>query len=320
MKVYEYPIARHTQGAPLDLTLDQNILDTPQLDALEFFPDAIILANGQARITYMNPAAEQLLGVSLEIARGHVLDKVLTLQDRESQQPIPVSEFPSRNTPFDGTFHYLVSNGGGLIPVQYSVARTRTKSGAAAGYIVSLRNASDLQQHIDKLVTQSMHDEHTRLLRRAELVKRMWRLLQETDSGNSHAFLYLDLDDFKAVNDTAGHAAGDLAIRQIASRFKGVVRDRDTLSRLGGDEFGLLLENCPAEFARERAQQLHRAVEAYALHWKGETYRLGVSIGLTHYKTANHSLNSILASADAACYQAKRSVGDGQHIKEVILD
>lgn len=132
--------------------------------------------------------------------------------------------------------------------------------------------------------------------------------------------LYLDLDDFKAVNDTAGHAAGDLAIRQIASRFKGVVRDRDTLARLGGDEFGLLLENCPAELARERAQQLHRAVEAYALHWKGETYRLGVSIGLTLFKTANHSLNSILASADAACYQAKRSVGDGQHIQEVTLD
>lgn len=320
MRVYEYPIARHIQAAPLDLALDQNGLDIIQMNALAYFPDAIILADGQARITYLNPAAEQLLEMPLGIARGHVLDKVLTLQDRESQQPIAVSGLFSRNKPFDGSFHHLVNNGGGLIPVQYSVARTRTESGAAAGYIISLRNARDLQQHIDKLVTQSMHDEHTRLLRRAELVKRMWRLLQETDSGYSHAFLYLDLDNFKAVNDAAGHAAGDLAIRQIASRFKGVVRGRDTLARLGGDEFGLLLENCPAELARERAQQLHRAVEAYALHWKGETYRLGVSIGLTLFKTANHSLNSILASADAACYQAKRSAGDGQHIQEVALD
>lgn len=305
----------------MDLTLDQSVLDTSQLGALEYFPDAIILADGKARVTYMNPAAEQLLGMSLGIARGHVLDKVLTLQDMESQQPIAVSGLSSRSTPFDGRFHYLVSNGGGVIPVQYSVARSRAQPGAAAGYIISLRNASGLQQYIAKLETQAMHDEHTRLLRRAELIKRLWRLLQDDDSGDSHVFLYLDLNNFKAVNDTAGHAAGDLAIRQIASRFKSVVRDRDTLARLGGDEFGLLLEHCPAELARERAQQLHRVVEAYVLHWKGETYRLGVSIGLTIFKTANHNLNSILASADAACYKAKRCAGDGQQcIHEVILD
>lgn len=115
--------------------------------------------------------------------------------------------------------------------------------------MIVLRNASGLQQYIDKLVTQSMHDEHSRLLRRAELTKRLWRLLQETEDGETQAFMYLDLDNFKSVNDTAGHAAGDLAIRQIAARFRDVVRGRDTLARLGGDEFGLLLERCPAERA-----------------------------------------------------------------------
>jgi Amt family ammonium transporter len=169
-------------------------------------------------------------------------------------------------------------------------------------------------------VTHSMHDEHSRLLRRAELVKRLWRLLQEADGDETQAFLYLDLDNFKSVNDTAGHAAGDLAIRQIAARLKDVVRGRDTLARLGGDEFGLLLERCPVERARQRAEQLHRAVESYALHWNGKTFRLGVSIGLAFFKTRNHSLNAILAAADAACYQAKRNGCDGPHIQEVALD
>jgi diguanylate cyclase (GGDEF)-like protein len=194
------------------------------------------------------------------------------------------------------------------------------KVGFARGYVVALRDARPLQQPIDKLVNQTTHDEHTRLLRRAELVKRLWRVLQESGNHEPQALIYLDLDHFKSINDTAGHAAGDLAIRQIASRLKCVVRDRDTLARLGGDEFGLLLERCPAELARQRAMQLHQAVESYVLRWNGETYRLAISIGLALFSTRNHSLNTILASADSACYQAKRNGGNGPHIHEVRLD
>jgi len=307
-------------GAFMASTLDARALDMPLPDVFEHFPEAIILADGEARVSYLNPAAEQLLGLPLNNTRGHALDKVLTLQDGVTRQPFQMSDFSSQHPPFAGAFHLLVRNRGGAIPVQYSVALTRTGSGATSGYMIVLRNASGLQQYIDKLVTQSMHDEHTRLLRRAELVKRLWRLLQETDEGEPQAFMYLDLDNFKSVNDTAGHAAGDLAIRQIAARLKDQVRGRDTLARLGGDEFGLLLERCPAERARERAEQLHRAVESYVLHWKGESFRLGVSIGLAIFKTHKHSLNGILAAADAACYQAKRNGNNGPHIQEIALD
>lgn len=311
---------RDGQNGFLTLTPSKSAQDDYLPDELKYFSDAIILADGYAQVTYLNPAAEALLGLSIKNACGHALNKVLTLQDRESGQPISLLDVSSLNKPFDGAFHLLACSGGRLMPVQYSVSRTRTGLGAARGYIVSLRNASDYQQYIDKLLAQTMHDEHTRLLRRAELVKRLWRLLQETDSGDQHAFMYIDLDKFKTVNDHAGHAAGDLAIRQIASRFKAVVRERDTLARLGGDEFGLLLEHCPAEHARERAEQLHRAVESYTLRWDGETYRLGVSIGLVIFKTHNHSLNTILSTADAACYQAKRDEADGAYIREVALD
>lgn len=301
-------------------TSDARAWDMPLSDAFEHFPDALVMTDGEARLSYLNRAAEQLLGLSLKNARGHRVDKVLTLQDGTTRQPIPIGDLCGQHTPFAGAFHLLVRNGAGAIPVQCSVALAPTGSGTTGGFMVVLRNASGLQQYVDKLVTRTVHDEHTRLLRRAELVKRLWRLLRETDEGEPQAFMYLDLDNFKSVNDTAGHAAGDLAIRQIAARLKDQVRGRDSLARMGGDEFGLLLERCPAELARQRAEQLHRAVESYVLHWNGKTYRLGVSIGLALFKTHKHSLNGILAAADAACYQAKRNGGNRPHIQEVVLD
>ena len=281
----------------------------------------IILADVAACITYMNPSAEQMFGMTQTKARGYGLEKLISLQDGETGRPIRIFDLPGRHAGFSGAFHLLKSSGCGLIPVQCSIAPTSsTGVGSAHGYVVSLRDVRREQQHIDRLVAQTMHDEHTRLLRRAELIKRLWRVLQENNNNAPQAFLYLDLDNFKSINDTAGHAAGDLAIRQIASRLKDVVRDRDTLARLGGDEFGLLLERCPADLARQRAMQLHQAVESYVLRWNGETYRLGISIGLALFSTRNHSLNTILSSADAACYQAKRNGGNGPHIQEVRLD
>jgi diguanylate cyclase (GGDEF)-like protein/PAS domain S-box-containing protein len=288
----------------------------------EHFPDALILADGHARVAYLNPAAERMLDVTLKCAPDRALDTMLRLQDGVTGAAIRILDLPAqRRATFSGAFPLLMSRDGGLLPVQCSVAATATPgNGAGSGYLISLRDVSSIQQHIDKLVVQAMHDEHTRLLRRAELIKRLWRLLQDKGDGESQAFMYLDLDNFKSVNDTAGHAAGDLAIREIASLLKDVVRGRDTLARLGGDEFGLLLERCPAELARQRAMQLHQAVETYVLRWKGETFRLGISIGLAIFKTRKHSLNTILAAADAACYQAKRNGDGAPHIQLVHLD
>jgi diguanylate cyclase (GGDEF)-like protein/PAS domain S-box-containing protein len=309
------------QKIRLDSTRNEAALDATLPGVFECFPDAVILADGEACIAYMNPAAEQMLGLALIKARGHALDKLISLQDGETGQPIRILDLPRKHSAFSGAFPLLMRNGSGRVPVQFSIAPTSSAGfGSAHGYVVSLRDASGLQQHIDKLQMQTMHDEHTRLLRRAELIKRLWRVLREGDSGEPQAFLYLDLDNFKSINDTAGHAAGDLAIRQIASRLKDVVRDRDTLARLGGDEFGLLLERCPPELARQRAMQLHQAVESYVLRWNGETFRLGISIGLAVFSTNKHSLNAILAAADAACYEAKRNGEGGPHIKFVELD
>jgi diguanylate cyclase (GGDEF)-like protein len=294
--------------------------DSVPADALGGIADAVLLADAQARVTYLNPAAERLLDLSTQKAYGHALDKVLALHDSESGRAVSVCESSSRGAPFDDTVHLLGRGGGERLPVQFSVARTRAGAGVTQGYFVKLHNVGGLQQHIGKRVAQTTDDEHTELPRRVELIKRMWQLLQQTEPGQPHAFLYLDLDNFKAVNDQVGAAAGDLAIRQIASRMKAVVREQDILARLGGNEFGLLLERCPLELARMCAEQLLRAVQSYVLHWNNEAYQVGVSIGLTYFKTHKHSLNTILSAADVACKQAKRIAGDGAHIREVALD
>lgn len=301
-------------------TLDRRVLPASLPDVFERFPDAVILVDGYFRITYLNPAAQQLLGLEPGNAQGHSLDHLLQLQDGATRKPVRVVDALVQDTVFPGTFHLLSHSSGGQIPVQYSIAPVPSVSGGSGGYVVSLRNASALQQYIDRLQAQTTHDDHTHLLRRAELIKRLWRVLQKTDDGEPQAFVYLDMDNFGAINDSAGHAAGDQAIRQIALRLRDVVRERDTLARLGGDEFGLLLERCPAELARERAAQLHRAVDSYVLRWNDASYRVGVSIGLAMFKTRNHSLNTILAAADAACSKAKRKGGAGARIAEAVLD
>ncbi len=307
--IYMHDMYRHSTAAA-------HALGAGFADELVHFPDAVVLADERARVTYLNLAAEQLLGVPKDKACGHALDKVVGLQHPELARPLLLHELAGAHSAFDGMFHLLACSDGRLIPVQISVARTRSGHGMESGYIVSLHDASEQQHYIDTLVAQTLHDEHTRLLRRAELVKRLWGVLQESRPGDPHAFLYLDLDKVKAINDQAGPAAGDLAIRQIAACFKGVVRNRDTLAHLGGNQFGLLLERCPVDLARERAQQLHRALASYNLNWEGQRYQLGVSIGLATIDTPNHSLNSILAAADAACCTAKR---DGTCVHEVAL-
>jgi len=122
-------------------------------------------------------------------------------------------------------------------------------------------------------------------------------------------------DDINTINDSAGHAAGDTAICEVAARMQGTIRGRDTLARMGGDEFGLLLKRCPAQHARQRAEELHQAISAYPLHWQGSEFRLGISIGLVILNSTHHSVHTVLTTADAACYQAKRRSDTGPHIQ-----
>ncbi|MDH5355750.1 MAG: EAL domain-containing protein, partial [Gammaproteobacteria bacterium] len=158
----------------------------------------------------------------------------------------------------------------------------------------------------EKLRYQASHDDLTRLINRSEFERRAGRLLSTTQQDKSqHALCFMDIDQFKIVNDTCGHVAGDELLRRLSQLLQTVVRHRDTLARLGGDEFGVLIEHCSLEQAQRVAEALRQNIEKFQFSWEGQPFRIGVSIGLVEINETTTNLTELLKQADAACYMAK---------------
>lgn len=155
---------------------------------------------------------------------------------------------------------------------------------------------------------QTQHDDLTGLINRREFEVRLERCLKSAHENNiQHVFCYLDLDQFKLVNDTCGHNAGDELLRQISALFANKMRDRDTLARIGGDEFGLLLENCSLADANQITNKLLKLVRDYRFVHEDKVFNVGVSIGLVVVNSSFENISEILHAADAACYSAKNA-------------
>jgi len=193
-------------------------------------------------------------------------------------------------------------------PDSESIELTRRMANIAA--IVILRKQSE-----EQLIYNATHDALTELVNRREFEKRALRLLESVKRDKQqHALCFMDLDQFKVVNDSCGHAAGDEMLRQITSVLQQIVRKRDTLARLGGDEFGVLMEHCSLEQAQRLAGELHRVIQDYVFLWEEQSFRVGVSIGLVAITEAVPNLTELLKEADAACYMAKDSGRNRIHV------
>ncbi|MEW6131696.1 MAG: EAL domain-containing protein [Pseudomonadota bacterium] len=167
-----------------------------------------------------------------------------------------------------------------------------------------------MQERIDqataRLVYQANHDALTGLINRNEFEHRLNKAIGSArQHGRTHALCYMDLDQFKIINDTCGHAAGDELLRQVALMLKDLLRERDTLARLGGDEFALLLENCDLTDANLVAESCRNMIRQFRFKWENRLFNIGVSIGLVMIERDSGSLTDLLSAADAACYVAK---------------
>lgn len=183
---------------------------------------------------------------------------------------------------------------------------------AGIALLFSLLIARMVIRHVSaknrQLSYQASHDALTGLINRREFEHRVERAIRHAQiQSAAHALLYLDLDQFKLVNDTCGHAAGDELLRQISSLLLGSVRNRDTLSRLGGDEFGMLLDNCPLDKAIVIANNLLRTFEQFQFSWEQSCFTLGISIGVVPIDANTTGIASAMSAADSACYIAKES-------------
>ncbi len=185
-------------------------------------------------------------------------------------------------------------------------------AGKVSGTVLVLHDMTQERQYIANLSWQATHDALTGLANRREFEYRLEQALHNlTRYAGRHALMFLDLDQFKLVNDTCGHAAGDELLRHICALLQSGLREGDTLARLGGDEFGILLENCAPEAAEKIAESLRQTVQNLHFVWKGRPFVTTVSIGLVHVAQNPTTLEASLRAADMACYMARKRAQPG---------
>lgn len=271
--------------------------------------DAVITTDKQAIVNYLNPVAEVLTGWSTAEAQGRPLGEVFRIVDEQTRQPAsdPVARCLREGRIVGLNNHsILVGRHGEEYHISDSAAPICGRDGELLGAVLVFHDVTETRRLTRQLEYDATHDALTGLINRAEFERRLRRaLISAQQYGTRHALCYLDLDQFKLVNDTAGHAAGDELLRQINTVLSGMFRERDTLARIGGDEFGLLLDNCPLERAHLIAQSVVSNIREHRFQWEGRSYQIGASIGLVPITADTQDTAQLLTRADVACYIAK---------------
>jgi diguanylate cyclase (GGDEF)-like protein/PAS domain S-box-containing protein len=282
-------------------------------EALDSLADSVLTTDVEGRIVYVNRAGETLIGKPANEVLGKALADVIQLVDESDRKALgdPVRQCLATGARVNlGRRGMLLSTeGDSERSIEVTVSPLRDAHGRVDGTVIALRDVSDLRGLTRAMSYQASHDGLTGLVNRREFERRLEEALESTQGGGRHVLCYLDLDRFKAVNDECGHVAGDSMLREVAALIKDAVRDSDTVGRLGGDEFGILLAGCPLEKARQIADDVVRAVNDHRFVWKDKIFSIGVSVGLVEVTAESTSLEDLLHAADSACYVAKNQGG-----------
>ncbi|AOE87600.1 PAS domain S-box protein [Pseudomonas sp. TCU-HL1] len=285
---------------------------------LDAIGDGVITTDLDGRVSFLNPVAERLSGWHSDEAQGLPIEQVLLLEGEDGQLvPNPVRDcLEQRSVASLQGLASLRHPAGGAIALRGQAAPMRSGDGTLLGSVLVLTDVSEaraMQKHLRYAAT---HDALTGLLNRAAFEDALAESCREAlqNDGNS-VLCFIDLDRFKQVNDSAGHAAGDELLRQLAKLMQAQVRAGDQLARLGGDEFGLILRSCPLTQAELLAARLIAQIQGVELTWEGQAYRVGASVGMACIHSANAQPAELLKQADTACYRAKHA-GRGQFAVE----
>ena len=277
---------------------------------LQSIADAVITTDRAGTVDYINPIAEKMTGWPSDEACGRNVVEIVKLVKDGSNEAIedPVSLSLASGDPIhlnDQTV--LVSRRGHELAIQATVAPIRDRAGQTAGAVIVFSDVSRERRMKRLLSYQAAHDALTGLINRREFESRLNSAIESARQNGAvrHAMIYVDLDQFKVVNDTCGHPAGDQLLRQVTGLLQTRVRANDVLARLGGDEFGVLLEHCTPDHALRIADSLRQAIHDLRFQWGTNTMQIGASIGIVQIDASTESVAMLLSAADIACYSAK---------------
>ncbi len=287
---------------------------------LRSIADAVITTDAIGCIDYLNPAAEQLTGWRLDQAQGLPLTQVLRLLNETTRQPaenlfsLVKAAGKVISLPYPVV---LLTQQGAEYAVDSSAAPILDPSSRLGGSVITFRDVTQHRALSRQLSWQARHDPLTKLVNRLEFEQQLIEAVSSASNGHLHTICYLDLDQFKVVNDTCGHMAGDELLRQISILIQQHVRTTDSLARLGGDEFGIVLWHCPLASATKIVEQVREAVQDYRFTWERQLFSIGVSIGLVEVTEDMGDWHHVLSAADAACYAAKSRGRNRIHVYQV---
>ncbi|MFV9615805.1 MAG: EAL domain-containing protein [Gammaproteobacteria bacterium] len=276
---------------------------------LHSIADAVITTDAGGIIDYMNPVAEKLTGWPIKESIGKQLSEICEGTD--------AADHPSLYDVIDQCLHNghsslaasnlrIRDHQGKVSEIEQSVSAIKNNKNQLSGAVVVFRDVSDTRKMARQMSWQATHDSLTGLVNRREFELQLQQLIDIARQENkNNALLYIDLDQFKVVNDTCGHTAGDELLRQITHIIDDNTRQADTLARLGGDEFGILLRGCDASIAQNTAKKIIQAVQDFRFAWEGKFFHIGASIGVVEITPQTENINAVMKEADIACYAAK---------------
>jgi len=271
--------------------------------ALCAIADGIVIVDTRGRVTCLNPVAAHLIGTKEQTSLGQPLANVVRFIDHEGRQMDLLAEGFSSDL---DAIVSLVRHDGHAFLVDGAVSPVRGGDKRPLGTVVIFRNVTASTKLARELTFHANHDPLTGLRNRRAFQTRLERAVDNAEAfGSGNALLYLDLDQFKAVNDRGGHLAGDELLRQLAVLLRKQLRDHDTVARLGGDEFAVLLENTTPEDSVNVAEKIREAVMKFGFAWDGGEFRIGTSIGLVQFSDGERSVDRLIELADSMCYIAK---------------
>ena len=264
--------------------------------------DGVITVDKNYLVQSINSNAEKLTNVKKDEALGKNIFNIYE-ENGEQKKNISHKESPIQRSLFDFSF---TQDDGSKHEVEHTLSPIIGQNNKVLGAVIVIRDVTEVRSMEKRLTFQACHDALTNLINRREFEIRLNQSIRNAQSEKeSHSVCFLDLDKFKIINDTSGHAAGDEFLKQISTTIQNQLRSTDILARLGGDEFGIILNNCSVYKAKNICRSIIQSIRDTRFVWGNNSFESGASIGIVPVNEATRSLADVMGSVDAACYEAK---------------